>query len=134
MARADARASLGHDRRRRCRVASGRDPGGSARAARGDAGGETNEHKERPVIFLGIINNAGSDVKNNLNTSTPFAIPYWVTALRLQPSAATMMAVASYANDSAFAPASTAMLQLGAVNSVNDLPMGRPSAPIVQPT
>jgi hypothetical protein len=86
------------------------------------------------VIYLGTIANAGSDVKNNLNTAAPFAIPSWVTQLRLQPSAATQMAVMSYANDSAFAPAATAMLQLGGALSVNDISCGRPSAPVVAPT
>jgi hypothetical protein len=86
------------------------------------------------MIYLGTINNAGSDVKNNLNTSSPFTIPSWVTSIRVQPSAATQMAAMEYQSDSAFAPASTAMMQLGGANSVNDLPCGRPSAPVVTPT
>lgn len=87
------------------------------------------------MIYLGTIANLGTDVVNNRNTAVPFVIPYWVTAVRLQPSAATMMAVAEYANnDVAFAPASTAMLQLGAANSIIDLPLGRPAVPLIQPT
>jgi hypothetical protein len=77
------------------------------------------------MIYLGTIDNAGSDVKNNANTSSAFVIPPGTVALRLQPNAATMMAVLKYADDSAFAPAATAMLQLGAANSFNDLPIWR---------
>lgn len=87
------------------------------------------------MIYLGTIANVGTDVLNNRNTAVPFVIPTWVTALRLQPSAATMMAVAEYVNnDSTFAPAATAMMQLGGANSVNDLPCGHPAEPLVQIT
>ena len=86
------------------------------------------------MIYLGTIANLGSDVLNNLNTAAPFVIPHWVTQLRLQPSAATMMASMLYSSSAAFAPAATAMLQLGAANSVNDLSCGRPTVPLTQPT
>lgn len=75
------------------------------------------------MIFLGTIDNAGSDVKNNDNTTTAFTIPVGTKALRLQPSAATHMAAVKIGDDASFAPASTAMLQLGGANSINDLPL-----------
>lgn len=73
------------------------------------------------MLYLGTIDNAGSDVKNNLNTSTPFEIPPGTTGLRLQPSAATMGAAIKQARDATFLPSAiTAMLQLGAAQSFND--------------
>lgn len=72
--------------------------------------------------YLGTINNAGSDVVNNATTSSPFVIPAGVTRLFLQPSTATMMA-ATAANNAAFLPNATDMVQLGAVNSLNELPV-----------
>lgn len=72
--------------------------------------------------YLGTINNAGSDVVNNSTTSTPFAIPAGCNALVLQPSAATMMAATS-SNNATFLPAANNMLQLGAINSVNNIPL-----------
>ena len=72
--------------------------------------------------YLGTINNAGSDVVNNVTTSSPFTIPAGITRLFLQPSAATMQAATAPSN-AAFLPATTDMLQLGAANSVNDIPV-----------
>jgi hypothetical protein len=77
------------------------------------------------MIFLGTIANVGSDVLNNTNTAAPFTIPTWVQVLRLQPSAATQMAAATLASNGAFAPAATDMLQLGAANSIADIPIAR---------
>lgn len=71
------------------------------------------------MIYLGTIDNAGTDVKNNFNTSSAFAIPPGTMGLLFQPSAATMMAAVKLAIDSSFAPASTAMAQLGGANSFN---------------
>jgi len=72
------------------------------------------------MIYLGTIDNAGSDVKNNLNTSTPFTIPHG--RIVVQPSAATYAVAKSAAQDAAFLPgAVTSMLQLGAANSIQDL-------------
>lgn len=73
------------------------------------------------MIYLGTIANAGSDVDNNTSTAAPFAIPAGTTRLFVQPSAATMMAAVGTAD--AFAPAATDMLQLGAANSVNEIPV-----------
>ncbi len=73
------------------------------------------------MIYLGTIDNAGSDVKNNLNTSSPFVIPPGTIGLLFQPSAATMMSAVKLASDSAFAPASTAMAQLGGASSFNTI-------------
>jgi hypothetical protein len=77
------------------------------------------------MIYLGSIVNAGSDVKSNTTTANPFSIPSGTTSLRLQPSAATMMASCKHVDDTAapFAPAATDMLQLGGALSVNDLPL-----------
>lgn len=75
------------------------------------------------MIFLGTIANAGSDVKNNSNTAAPFVIPTGVTMLRLQPSAATMMASVALGDNPSFAPNATDQLQLGGANSFNDLPI-----------
>jgi len=72
--------------------------------------------------YLGTIANAGSDVLNNTNTAVPFVIPAGITRLFLQPSAATMMGATSQAS-AAFAPAATDMVQLGAANSINELPV-----------
>jgi hypothetical protein len=77
------------------------------------------------MIFLGTIANAGSDVVNNKTTSTPFTIPTWATALRLQPSAATMSVALKLADDASFLPASTDVLLIGAANSINDIPILR---------
>jgi hypothetical protein len=75
------------------------------------------------MIFLGTITNAGTDVKNNANTAVPFTIPVGITRLFLQPvDAATLMAAVS-ANNATFAPAAAAMLQLGAVNSIQEIPL-----------
>jgi hypothetical protein len=78
--------------------------------------------------YLGTIDNAGSDVKNNQNTSSPFVIPAGTIALRLQPSAATQMAAMAIVADASFAPAAGVMLQLGAANSITDLPIALPQA------
>lgn len=72
--------------------------------------------------YLGTIANAGSDVVNNSTTAAPFAIPSGITRLFLQPSAATMQAATSV-NNAAFLPATTDMLQLGAANSINEIPV-----------
>lgn len=75
------------------------------------------------MIFLGTITNAGSDVKNNTNTAVPFVIPVGITRLFLQPvDAATLMAAVSATNP-AFAPAAANMLQLGAINSIQEIPL-----------
>jgi hypothetical protein len=79
--------------------------------------------KENYVIYLGTIANLGSDVVNNLNTAAPFTIPPGVTALRIQPSAATQLASAKAGADAAFLPAATDMLQLGGANSILDVPL-----------
>ncbi len=91
------------------------------------------------MIYIGTLNSAGSDCVNNSTTSAPFTIPSNTVALRLQPSAATMLASVKLVTDAAFLPAATDMLQLGGVNSVNDLPIpgrpgGTPTAPIGLPT
>lgn len=76
------------------------------------------------MIYLGTINNAGSDCINNLTTSSPFTIPQGVTCLRLQPSAATHVAAMKAGSDATFLPSdATTMLQLGAANSIQDLPI-----------
>ena len=77
------------------------------------------------MIYLGTINNAGSDVQNNKTTSTPFDIPVGTVGLRLQPSTATMLGVMKIGAsvDPTFLPAASAMAQLGAANSFNDCPM-----------
>lgn len=74
------------------------------------------------MIYLGTIANGGSDVDNNTNTAAPFAIPHGTTRLFVQPSAATMMAAVAPTNG-AFAPAATDMLQLGAANSITEIPI-----------
>lgn len=74
------------------------------------------------MIFLGTIANVGTDVLNNTNTAVPFTIPAGITQLILQPSAATMMAAVS-ANNSSFAPPATSMLQLGAAQSIQSIPI-----------
>lgn len=82
------------------------------------------------MIYLGTIANAGSDVVNNKSTATAFAIPSGTITLRLQPSAGTLLAAVKLADDAAFLPAATDMLQLGAANSFNDLPIhGSPLSP-----
>lgn len=79
------------------------------------------------MIYLGTLASLGSDVVNNSTTATSFVIPSGTVALRLQPSAATMLAAVKLAADAAFLPAATDMLQLGAANSITDLPIpGRP--------
>ena len=80
------------------------------------------------MIYLGTIANAGSDVLNNKTTASTFVIPPGTQSLRLQPSAATMMAAVKHADDATFLPAATDMLQLGAANSITDLPVPSPSA------
>lgn len=75
------------------------------------------------MIYLGTIANAGSDVVNNRTTAAPFAIPSGTIALRLQSSATTLLAAVKAADDSTFLPAATDMVQLGAANSFNDLPI-----------
>lgn len=72
--------------------------------------------------YLGTIANAGTDVLNNSTTAAPFTIPAGTTRLFLQPSAATMQA-ATAPNSAAFLPATTDMIQLGAANSINELPV-----------
>lgn len=82
------------------------------------------------MIFLGTIANTGSDVVNNKTTATPFAIPSGTIALRLQSSATTLLAAVKLGDDAAFLPAATDMLQLGAANSFNDVPVhGAPMLP-----
>ncbi len=73
------------------------------------------------MFYLGTIDNAGSDVKRNDNASTPFVIPKGTYRLFVQPSAATMM-VACTASNTSFAPAAGAMFQLGAANSLQEIP------------
>jgi hypothetical protein len=73
------------------------------------------------VIYLGTIDNAGSDVKDNTNTSSTFTIPVGTTRLFVQPSAATHMAAVGTAGG--FAPAASAMLQLGAASSIQEIPI-----------
>ena len=73
------------------------------------------------MIYLGTIANLGSDVVDNTNTAAPFTIPAGTTRLFVQPSAATQMAAVGLA--AAFAPAATAMLQLGAANSIQEIPV-----------
>lgn len=83
------------------------------------------------MIYLGTIANAGSDVLNNKTTATPFAIPSGTIALRLLPSAGTLLAAVKLGDDASFLPAdATTMLQLGAANSFNDLTIhGAPMMP-----
>ncbi len=76
------------------------------------------------MIYLGTIANVGSDVLDNTNTAAPFTIPAGTARLFVQPSAATQMAAIGTA--AAFAPASTAMVQLGAVNSIQEIPISYP--------
>lgn len=73
------------------------------------------------MIYLGTIASVGSDVLNNTTTAVPFTIPAGTTRLFVQPSAATMMAAVGTALP--FAPAATDMLQLGAANSIQELPV-----------
>lgn len=76
------------------------------------------------MIYLGTIANVGSDVVNNRTTATPFTIPSGTIALRLQSTATTLLAAVKAADDATFLPAdATTMLQLGAANSFNDLPI-----------
>ena len=82
------------------------------------------------MIYLGTIDNAGSDVKNNKNTSTPFQIPNGATALRLVPSAATMLIATKLDEDTSFAPAAGAMCPLGTVSTFIDIPLSNYSRPI----
>lgn len=83
------------------------------------------------MIYLGTIANAGSDVVNNRTTAAPFAIPSGTAALRLQSSATTLLAAVKLGDDATFLPADgTTMLQLGAANSFNDIPIhGAPMLP-----
>jgi hypothetical protein len=76
------------------------------------------------MIFLGTIANVGSDVLDNTNTAAAFAIPAGTARLFVQPSAATMMA--SVVTAGASAPAAAAMLQLGAANSIQEIPVSYP--------
>lgn len=73
------------------------------------------------MLYLGTIANVGSDVLDNTNTASPFTIPAGTTRLFVQPSAATQMAAVGTA--AAFAPAASAMLQLGAANSIQEIPV-----------
>ena len=72
------------------------------------------------MVYLGTIANAGSDVVNNTNTAIPFVIPAGVR-LFVQPSAATQQA--AIGSGGSFAPATGAMLQLGAANSIQEIPV-----------
>ena len=73
------------------------------------------------MIYLGTIANAGSDVLDNTNTAAPFTIPAGTTRLFVQPSTATQMA--SVGTAGAFAPTAAQMLQLGAANSIQEVPV-----------
>lgn len=77
------------------------------------------------MIFLGTLANSGTDVVNNRTTAVPFTIPPGATALRLQPSAATQLAVIKQGDDAAFLPAGTDMLAL-AGTGYTDIPIGPP--------
>lgn len=73
--------------------------------------------------YLGTIDNAGSDVKNNATATTPFTIPDGFAAIVVQPSTATfMVAISTVA--AGFLPAATDMLQLGGANSIQSIPTG----------
>ena len=75
------------------------------------------------MIYLGTIANVGSDVLNNTDTAAPFVIPKGIIRLVVQPSTATFMVAVSVVN-ALFAPAATAMAQLGAANSTLEIPIG----------
>lgn len=71
--------------------------------------------------YLGTIDNAGSDVKNNATASVPFSIPPGVHFLVVVPSSATLLiacsrGAASGAGDSSFLPAATDMMPLDVAN------------------
>lgn len=67
------------------------------------------------MIYLGTIDNAGSDVKNNATCSVPFALPGTAYRLFVVPSAATQLVACTAKND-AFLPAAGAMCQLPTAN------------------
>lgn len=68
------------------------------------------------MIYLGTIDNAGSDVKNNLTATTPFAIPRG--KIVVQPSGATIQVASKATSDVAFLPATGNMASLVTANAL----------------